>query len=187
MYHISKDKRAVKSAELIVQGLEKCLETKNLKEIRIVDINEASYVSRATFYRLFDCVEDVLIYDCDLIFEGVAERMQHCHFNDGNELFLFFIKSWFSHKALMNALAQNHLTGILYDVHMRHRDLVETLFIKNTGLSQKEAGYLISILTGMIPSVIEMWNQYGQTDTPEDILNIAKKSISVISDGFISH
>ena len=91
MYHISEDKRAVKSAELIWEGLEKCLAEKELKKIRISDINEKSYVSRATFYRLFDSIGDVLIYRCDRIFADLTVKMeQFTSSNDcKNNTFIF--------------------------------------------------------------------------------------------------
>ncbi len=46
MYHISHDKRAQKSAELIWQGMEQCLQEKPFDKLRISDINQKSYVSR---------------------------------------------------------------------------------------------------------------------------------------------
>lgn len=69
MYHIKKDKRAYKSAELICCGLAKCLESKPFKEISITDICDSIGVARSTFYRLFDTVDDILLYQYDGLFE----------------------------------------------------------------------------------------------------------------------
>ena len=42
MYHISTDKRAQKSAALIWQGMEQCLQEKPFHKLRISDINQKS-------------------------------------------------------------------------------------------------------------------------------------------------
>lgn len=89
MYHISEDKRAVKSAQLIWEGLEKCLQEKALATVRVSDINEKSFVSRATFYRLFDSVQDVLVYECDCIFTELTLELSKGSFSSNKELFLF--------------------------------------------------------------------------------------------------
>ena len=76
MYHIPDDKRAQKSAELIWRGMEQCLREKTFQKLRISDIHQKSYVSRATFYRLFDSLQDVLIYECDQIYTQLAEALK---------------------------------------------------------------------------------------------------------------
>lgn len=60
MYHIKNDKRAQASTELICAGLLACMKEKPFARITITDVQRASTVSRSTFYRNFDCLEDVL-------------------------------------------------------------------------------------------------------------------------------
>lgn len=179
MYHISEDKRAVKSAELIWEGLEKCLAEKELKKIRISDINEKSYVSRATFYRLFDSIGDVLIYRCDRIFADLTVKMEQ--FTSSNDCFLFLITRWLEEKVLIQTLVENNLTGILYDAQMRNSDLMKRIFLQDAVLTDCEADYLISILTNIIPAAMSAWHIHGQTEGPEDILQAAAKSMSLIA------
>ena len=66
MYHIKHDKRAQASTELICAGLLVCMKEKPFARITITDVQRASTVSRSTFYRNFDCLEDVLALLCDL-------------------------------------------------------------------------------------------------------------------------
>lgn len=65
MYHVSNDIRSKKSADLIWNGMKKCLLEKSLDKLHITDIYQKSFVSRATFYRLFDSLPDVIAYECD--------------------------------------------------------------------------------------------------------------------------
>ena len=182
MYHISKDKRAVQSAELIWKGLEQCLQEKPFNKIRIADINEKSYISRATFYRLFDGIEDVLVYECDCIFAAVSEELAQTRFSSNRELFLFFIHRWLEHKALIKALAENNLTSIIYDTHMKNRELVKAVYVREDDLSPDEADYLVSILTNIIPAVMNIWYEHGQKESETEILRIASKSIAIIAE-----
>ena len=180
MYHVSEDKRAVKSAELIWAGMEKCLQEKPLGKIRVADINEKSYVSRATFYRLFDSVQDVLVYECDKIFGDISAQLGKGSFSTSGEFFLFFIQQWLIQKTLIKALAENNLTNILYATHMRNKDLIRTVFIRDTAISDNDADFLISILTGIIPSVIHVWYEHGQIETAEELFRAVRKSARIV-------
>ena len=71
MYHIKNDKRARASTELICAGLLACMKEKPFARITITDVQRASTVSRSTFYRNFDCLEDVLALLCDRGFQAV--------------------------------------------------------------------------------------------------------------------
>ena len=65
MIHVKEDKRAKRSAELLLDGLVICMNQKDFTEISVSDLQKASGVSRATFYRLFDNVQDVLAFKCE--------------------------------------------------------------------------------------------------------------------------
>ncbi|MGM0168533.1 hypothetical protein IGI39_004288 [Enterococcus sp. AZ135] len=182
MYHVSKDKRAQKSAELIWIGLETCLLEKELKTISITDIHEKSFVSRATFYRLFDSVEDVLIYRCDQIYQVVAEELSQKHMLAKNEVFLFLIDKWLDQKTLLKTLTENNLINIIYDTHMKNSNLVKQLFIQESEMTNNESDYLVSILTSILPAVINIWYMHGQTEKKEELYTIVWKSLSTITD-----
>lgn len=180
MYHVSKDKRAVKSAELIWQGLRECLKEKKIGKIHIADINEKSYISRATFYRLFDSVEDVLVYECDQLFEQVSIKLVEKQFSSTRDFFLFFIQQLLEHKDLMMGLAANNLTHIIHDVHMRYRILVQDVIIRGDSMGSEEVDYLVAILSGILPAAMEVWYLHGQKESPEEIYKMVAGSISVI-------
>lgn len=155
---------------------------KELDKIRIVDINEKSFVSRATFYRLFDGVKDVLVYQCDRIFEKLAVELEQEHFVSNKDILLFFIERWLEQKNLMKALVENNMLGIIYDTQMKYSVLMKYIFVEESQLSDIELDYLVSILANMIPSAMNIWYKHGQTESAEEILKISSKSISIISD-----
>ena len=76
MYHIKNDKRAYASVELICSSLLELLETTPFEQITISDIQRMSTVSRSTFYRNFDRIEDVLMLLCDRNFDAAFKRAE---------------------------------------------------------------------------------------------------------------
>lgn len=180
MYHVSKDKRAVKSAELIWEGLRECLKEKEIRKIHIADINKKSYISRATFYRLFDSIEDVLVYECDQIFEQISIKLMEKQFFSPRDFFLFFIQQLLEQKDLMMGLAANNLTHIIYDVHMRHRGMIQDVIIRGDVMGSEGVDYLVAILSGILPAAMDVWYLHGQKEGAEDIYRIVSKSMFII-------
>ena len=180
MYHIPNDKRAEQSAELIWEGLCACLEEKELKRIRISDIHEKSYVSRATFYRLFDSIEDVLTYRCDKVFERLLSMLSEGSLASQCDVFLFLAERWLEHSQLLRTLAANNLTRLLYDTHVRYRSILKVV-IQDEHLTEREMDYLISILANILPTVIDTWYRLGQKETASELYTISAKCIRVAS------
>lgn len=181
MYHVSNDIRSKKSAELIWQGMEKCLLEKSLDKVRITDIHQKSLVSRATFYRLFDSVQDVIAYECDCIYFQLAENMQASHFNSRQEIFLFLIEEWLKQDTLIKTLVENNMISIIYDTHMKNHELLKQLFLEDISLSDREADYLVSILANIIPATVNTWYLHGRTETPKEIYLAVTHSLTIIS------
>lgn len=65
MFHIKPDKRCEESANLLYEALIKLLKIKKLESISVQSVCKLANVSRATFYRNFDILEDILIWKCD--------------------------------------------------------------------------------------------------------------------------
>ena len=156
------------------------MQEKALATVRVSDINEKSFVSRATFYRLFDSVQDVLVYECDCIFTELTLELSKGSFSSSKELFLFFIRQWLRQKALLKALVENNLTNILYDTHMKNRELLKTIYAHESKMDEQDADYLVSVLTGIIPSVINVWYMHGQRESADEIFQRVCSCISTI-------
>lgn len=180
MYHISNDKRTKKSAQLICEGMEKCLLEKSLDKIRITDIYQKSFVSRATFYRLFDSLQDVIAYECDCIYLQLAENIK-TSFKTRHEIFLFLIEEWLKHEVLIKTLVENNMISVIYDTHMKNHELLKKIFLEDVSLSDREADYLVSVLANIIPAAVNIWYLHGKTETPEEIYRAVTHSLVVIS------
>lgn len=107
MYHIKEDKRAKASVELICDGLKRCLKEKSFESVTISDIQRVSGVSRSTFYRNFDRIEDVLALMCDRVFE---EAFLSDYANISEAVF----RTWFRHQELIETIVGIDRGDMLY-------------------------------------------------------------------------
>ena len=180
MYHVSSDKRTQRSAELVWEALEQCLQEKPLNKIHVSDLHEKTYVSRATFYRLFDTVEDVLSYRCDLIYQKMAAELSQRSVSSKRDEFLFFIESWLNEKTLIRTLAANNLMGILYQTHLRNGTTMDQLFETNEKLDPAERDYFVSLLTSVIPAAMTAWYQHGERESPEEVYRAVSRAVTVL-------
>lgn len=115
MIHVKDDKRSKKSASLLVDGLAKCLKDKQIENITISDIQKASGVSRATFYRLFDTVEDILAYKCEELAHDLKTRFMNKDKDPNEDFLLFSIKYWIENNAYIEAMYRSNRSDIFQD------------------------------------------------------------------------
>lgn len=182
MYHISNDKRAQKSAELIWQGMEHCLQEKDFDKLRVSDINQKSYISRATFYRLFDCLQDVLVYKCDQIYSQLADAVNSAVLHSKQDFFVLLVEKWMAQDVLIQTLAENNLTSIIYDTHMKNRDFMKEVFLKEIALSECEADYMVSLLANIIPAAMNTWYLHDKSESPMEVYQAVSRSLHIIGE-----
>lgn len=180
MYHISNDKRTQKSAELIWEGMKQCLQEKSFDKLRISDINQKSYISRATFYRLFDSLEDVLAYECDRIYNQLAEVIHDAAFRSHQDFFLLLVEKWMEQDVLIKVLVENNMISILYETHMKNRDFMKDIFVKDTIISEQEADYMVSLLANIIPAAMNTWYFHGKSESPMEVYHAVSRSLNII-------
>ena len=180
MYHIPNDKRAQRSAQRLCQGLLTCLETKELQAITVSDLHQASGVSRATFYRLFDTVNDVVAYACDTLYDGLAEQLGQNPRVTFQALCVALIGQWLTLPRLMEALLKNSMIGLLLQAHTRHGDMLRALSASAGPLTAAEETYLLCTLVGLLPIMLQAWYLNGQQDTPEEIYRYLRRCVKLI-------
>lgn len=170
MYHIKADKRARTSVDLICRGLLTCMETKEFNEITITDIQRVSTVSRSTFYRNFDCLEDVLSL---LIDRGFAEIFSG---DDSVSLRERCLRYWIEHDKVMEALITAHRTDLLFNSLRRSAANRESLQFLMA--DPKKYDYFMSIITSVMTGILVTWVERGKTDTADELLQVLKEDMS---------
>lgn len=169
MYHISNDKRTIKSAELIGNGLLKCLEQKDFAEITVTDVQKASTVGRATFYRLFDNTADVLSYLCDGIFEQAEKAYKELNILSADETTLEFIRIWMKNKTLLKAIVDSNRMDFIFRAHMKYLTPSKEDFFRDSEMDEVQTTYLMTILTACTSAVLTAWLANGGKETAEQL------------------
>ena len=163
MYHIKNDKRAQTSTELICAGLLACMREKPFARITITDVQRASTVSRSTFYRNFDCLEDVLALLCDRGFQTVFSGYNALPPEQRGNLPKAVFHYWFHNSAVLEALVQIHRTDILFDSLRRSTGLIEALRPLTDDRAQFD--YFAAIIASGMIGVLTVWVEHGKTET----------------------
>ena len=169
MYHISKDKRAIASAERIAEGLISCSKQFSFTEITIPILLEKSSVSRATFYRLFDRIEDVLQYLCD---RAVRKEFDYPVIFLGKwpkAFLLCIIGRFMEENALTKMLAESNNFNMIQKSLKCHTDeIISCLMIAE--MEKRHIDFVIGNLIGMISFALEMWEN-GKKETRDELYN----------------
>lgn len=169
MYHISNDSRAKKSANKIGNGLLNCLKSKGFNEITVTDVQKTSNVGRATFYRLFDNITDVLSYLCDNIFEKVKTEYKLIDNINSKETILIFIQEWMNNKDLLQAIIDCNRIDFIYNSHIKYIGNNIKFFFSNTVLSKKQLNYLLITMTSCISASLTAWVKNGAYESAEQL------------------
>ena len=146
-------KKALESQRKIYKGLRHLLETKPLIEISVTDISEECQISRTTFYRNFDNVNDILL----ITFDYYYDRYIHSRINQDNQL-LFFFEYWIKHKDLTRILSEQ-LPFVLKETIAKYTDLNNP--------------HLLELKVDLFSSIISRWSKH-KTGTPENLEKMVK-------------
>jgi len=168
MYHIKNDKRARASTELICAGLLACMKEKPFARITITDVQRASTVSRSTFYRNFDCLEDVLALLCDRGFQAVFSEYNALPPEQRGSLAKAVFQYRFRNSAVLEALVQIHRTDILFDSLRRSSGLIQALQPMVDDPARFD--YFVAIITSSMIGVLTVWVEHGKTETEDQMV-----------------
>ena len=168
MYHIKDDKRARTSAELICAAVLELLQEKPFAKLTITDVQQRSSVSRSTFYRNFDRLEDVLELLCDQGFDTVFERHLAAPEDGRAGLAVEVFRYWSDHSAVLETLVQIHRTDILFASFRRCAARLERL--RSPAEDAVQYDYFVSIITAVMIGVLVTWTEHGKKETQDQVL-----------------
>ena len=170
MYHIKEDKRAKASVELICDGLKRCLKEKSFESVTISDIQRVSGVSRSTFYRNFDRIEDVLALMCDRVFE---EAFLSDYANISEAVF----RTWFRHQELIETIVGIDRGDMLYASLRRCTSRMRS------GLPESGDAALLDYLASIIASSMSImitWVERGKNESEEELKGMILQSFKAM-------
>jgi AcrR family transcriptional regulator len=180
MHHIPNDKRAQKSAELIYEGLVRCLEDKPLDQVTITDLQRESGVARTTFYRSFDNISDVLHWKCAQCFEEILGSFSMQDFADETRLVRRYFAYWAQHADILEVLMASNRYDVIYACHMEAASKVQEQLGAQVAPGNGHERYFLAIRTGFTVSVLTAWLQGGCKETPDEVVSIVREQMELL-------
>ncbi|MGI6216479.1 MAG: TetR-like C-terminal domain-containing protein [Coriobacteriales bacterium] len=177
MYHIKKDARSKKSAEMFYQGLLKCLEKTPLDKVSVTDVQKASGAGRSTFYRNFDAVIDILKWKCDAQFsEAIDSYVEMLSNEHRKDLLLYMLSYWMQHSDVIEALLGAGRVDVVYrsflDTHQMVEEHLARIGIMLSNDTQER--YFSAVSAGFFISIMDAWIAGGKKESPKQVAAIVE-------------
>lgn len=180
MFHLRDDIRAERSAKMLYDGLIETLQTKPLNKVSVSDICNASTVSRATFYRNFDEVPDLLSWKCEQLFEEMlrAFTASDPDLSEEDVLIRYILEYWMEtgHMELLSTIMEANRLDIIYNCFIDKAGILMD-FLEKEGIHMDTTNYsyFISVRAGFFVGMIRGWMVNGKKQTPDEITAIVRR------------
>lgn len=179
MYHIKADKRCKNSSELLYQSLSKLMKEIPFDKITVLELSKISTISRATIYRNFDTIADILYWKCNQQFEYMLTAyVSDEHRNNENDDFLFHIFNfWNQHSDILEQLIAIGRIDIIFTCFRENSHIIIDYMKVSLSLSETELEYFISIRLGIFIAVISTWISLGKKESTEELVQMIVSQI----------
>ena len=181
MYHIKSDHRSQSSAAEIVRGLQECLKSAPLKTITVTDIHRITGISRATFYRLFDTPEDVLLYQLDQMTEASTDIYMTQQELPSARMLEKIMALGLQNHDFLKALVVSGRHDLLFSYterSFRKLDQLKRIFPED--MTREERDYVIAHMSMSMVAGLITWARNGQRETVQDIMRYQKRYLQVM-------
>lgn len=184
MYHISKDKRSIQSAQLIIEALLLSLKHQQLHKVSIKDLCENARVGRVTFYRHFDSIDDVLRKHCDDRFEQLKQYLKDFYKRSQTEPFLKpFLQFWYQDSQILEILIKYNKQDMIREAFMQMIQSLKKKAADSTFSTDAMDAYHLSVQSAVAIAVLSKWIENGKNIPPEaltqSILTAMKEPVNI--------
>lgn len=181
MYHIGSDKRAIRSAELIYDGMMQCLEHKSFDNITVSDVQRTSGVARTTIYRCFDNLSDILYWRCELCFRGALSSVGAGATPNEFELMKGYFSYWVEHSDILKLLIDINRQDMIYACHMKNAKALEDSYGKLPDMDERDSRYFMAIRTSVTIGVLKAWLDGGRKESADELIDILWRQMHILA------
>lgn len=173
MYHIKNDQRSIRSGELLFDGLVKLMQEKEFDTITVTDLVEVAQVGRATFYRNFDEIEDVLRLRCDNTVEGLVKNLVDYIPKDTTQgrapLLKPLLRYFAVHSQIIELLIKAKRLHIFAEALRSVFEPFKEQSAIRFGLNEEYVEYGFVVRVGAATSLLAHWIQTGKQQDPDEL------------------
>ena len=172
MYIMPKTEKSALQQQRFAATLLDLSQTRSFEDIAVTELCQKSGMTRRTFYRLYTCKEDILIWLVDQAVWGHTRSPMWKWTNDPSNLVAFFC-FWLEEKTLLDVLCQCHQTSLLVDrsalfIAKERPELVQMLGGSDPCCRDEN---LVFFLSGLIGLLIN-WHRSGYSKSPGEMAQI---------------
>ena len=184
MYHIKDDQRSIRSAQMLYEGLSRLMREQDFSSISVTDLVEASQVGRATYYRNFDEIEDILRLQSDQIFDDMIQYIIAYVQEHGNESRMLLLKPVLRYFDTRSEIIELLVKANRLDIAMAslHRAVApfKTRTLAYLSIDETYIDYIITIRIGIVMNILVQWIENGKQQPPDklaDLLSVMIKNM----------
>lgn len=169
MYRITDDPRSKQSSKMLYDGLAMLMRERAFDDITVTDLIKVAKVGRATFYRNFDTIEDILRLRCDQVCDGLIPYYIEYYHEYGNEVPMPRLKPMLryfdAHSDMIELLIQANQLDMLAKAFRREAEP----YLASFGVEGAYVGYSLTIRIGVAISILSYWIETGKQQTPDEL------------------
>ena len=179
MYHKKEDERFFNSSELLYRALIELLQTKPLEKIRVQELSQHSTVSRATIYRNFDSLIDILYWKCSDRFHTILSNYIQApsHLNAPDAFLVHVFREWNLDITVLEQIIRLHRTDIIYNCFQENSPIIMNALAQDFSFTETELRYFLSVRIGIFIGIVDAWITGGKRESAETIANLLVKQL----------
>lgn len=163
---------SVRSKRRITESLLELMHDTPFAKISIKDIVERAGLTRQTFYHNFESKEEVLIHKEEELFEGLLQYLVDNRISDWENIIWFYFRYWQRNSDFVKLLINNNLVYILEAKYPEYFKLMQFVEFRETDLSDIEAEYVYSFVSGAIVNMLVSWIKTGMVMTAREMADL---------------
>lgn len=175
---IKDDPRSIHSSKMLYDGLARLMRDQAFNDITVTDLVKEAHVGRATFYRNFDTIEDVLRFRCDQICERyVAYYIEYRRHHDTTALIPRLkpmLRYFDKYSDIIELLLQANQLDMLAAA-LRHQ--FEQFRPRLAMVEEEYVDYILTIRIGVVTSILAHWVKTGKQQSPDELADRLGKMI----------
>ncbi len=182
LYHIKNDKRTKLTAELLGNALNKLIFKDKWLDLTVTELVNEAGIGRATFYRNFDAIEDVLKYQIDIsmnkLFKTLYSQLSLLDFFYEYELYTMFFTYWTANDHIIKVLLQSDNKTLFYNSFNNFYNEKLNFIKSSLGIQDSHWSYFVVLRSTIFTNGLFEWIKRGKKESPEEISKILLFSFS---------
>ncbi|MCQ2486929.1 MAG: TetR/AcrR family transcriptional regulator [Clostridia bacterium] len=172
---------SIRSKKKIAEALIALMNEVPFVKITVKDIVAKAGLTRQTFYHNFETKEEVLKYTMDELFDEMFQFMVDKKIINWEDIIWFYFRFWQRNSDLLKLLIKNNLVYVLDAKYTEYFKLFQILQFRKTDLTNMEAEYVYSFISGAMTRLLVSWINSGMVMPARDMA----KLVMDIMDGSI--